>query len=233
MRGSLFPQALRDHQAESKILLAFLAMAATLFSLIWFVSEVLEGDTLAIDRLILRGLRTASDPAIPIGPKWLVEAMVAVTSLGSFTVLTLLTVLAAGFLVTIGKRSTALFVIVAITSGALLSTGLKSIFFRARPDVVPHLIQVTSPSFPSGHAMNSAVVYLTLAALIPRTQHGVATRVYLVGVAILLTVLVGMSRVYLGVHWPSDVVAGWSIGALWALFCSLFSRRQIVSALGS
>jgi len=158
--------------------------------------------------------------------------MIDVTSLGSVTVLTLITVLAVAFLVAVRKHTTAIFVAIAVSSGALVGSALKSLFFRARPDVVPHLVHVSSASFPSGHAMNSAVVYLTLATLLARSQQAVRVRIFLLATAIFLTMLVGISRVFLGVHWPSDVVAGWSVGAAWAVMCSLVgktlqSRRQI------
>lgn len=125
------------------------------------------------------------------------------------------------------RRSAAVFVSVAVIGGALLSSALKSLFFRARPDVVPHLVHVSSASFPSGHAMNSAVVYLTLATLLARTEPNERVRVYLLAVAISLAVLVGVSRAYLGVHWPRDVFAGWCVGAIWAASCSLVGKALL------
>jgi undecaprenyl-diphosphatase len=101
----------------------------------------------------------------------------------------------------------------------LLSTLLKMGFDRPRPDLVPHGALVYTASFPSGHATLSAVVYLTLGALLARVQPRLVLKLYLLGLAILLTVMVGVSRVYLGVHWPTDVLAGWAVGAAWALLC--------------
>jgi undecaprenyl-diphosphatase len=106
----------------------------------------------------------------------------------------------------------------------LLSSLLKGSFLRARPDVVPHLVQVQTASFPSGHAMNSAVAYLTLGALLAGAEKSRGVRIYLMSVAIVLTLLIGVSRVYLGVHWPSDVVAGWCVGGAWAMLCSYAAR---------
>lgn len=215
---------LLPHHIDSKILVIFLILSAAAFALLWLASEVFEGDTFAIDRAILRGLRTAEDSSIPIGPHWLASSMIDLTALGSGTVLTLITVLAVGFLFSARKHTTALLVAVAVSSGALLSGGLKDLFVRARPDVVPGLVQVSSASFPSGHALNSAMVYLTLATLLARSQQSGRVRIYLLSVAIVLTLLVGISRIFLGVHWPSDVIAGWSVGAVWAVVWSLIGK---------
>lgn len=225
LERSILLRKLLDHRIDNRVLVLFLALSGVAFALLWLASEVLEGDTFALDRAILRGLRTTANTSVPIGPHWLAYSMIDVTSLGSVTVLTLITVLAVGFLVAVRKHSTAIFVAVAVSSGALLSSGLKVLFFRARPDVVPQLVHVSSASFPSGHAMNSAVVYLTLATLLARSQQGMRVRIYFLGTAIVLTMLVGISRVFLGVHWPSDVVAGWSVGAAWAVMCSLLGKN--------
>lgn len=214
------PEPWKLHHKDSKLLIGFLFVAAALLGLFWLGSEVLEGDTFALDKAILRVLRSAQDAALPLGPHWLPQSVTDITALGGFTVLTLLTCLVVGFLLASRKPGTALFVALAITSGALLSTALKGLFVRQRPEIVPHLVQVSSTSFPSGHAMNSAMVYLTLAALLARSQEEAKVRVYLIAAAITLTAMIGFSRVYLGVHWPSDVLAGWTFGALWAATCS-------------
>jgi undecaprenyl-diphosphatase len=221
---TVLPQQAVPHRTESKILVLFLIISIVVTGLLWLSSEVFEGDTFAIDKAILTGLRTAGDTSVPIGPSWLLPAVKDITALGGVTVLSLITLLVVGFLITIRKHSTALFVSCAVASGALVNTGLKSIFVRPRPEVVPHLVTVASASFPSGHAMNSAMVFLTLATLLARAHEDLRVRIYLITIAIILTSMVGMSRVYLGVHWPSDVLAGWSIGALWAAFCSLTGK---------
>ena len=116
-----------------------------------------------------------------------------------------------------GKRGAAFLVVVAVVGGMLLSTGLKLGFERPRPDLVPHGARVYTASFPSGHAMLSAVTYLTLGALLARVQERRRVKAFFIGLAVVLTLLVGVSRVYLGVHWPSDVLAGWCVGAAWAV----------------
>jgi undecaprenyl-diphosphatase len=141
------------------------------------------------------------------------------SALGGTGVLTIITLAVAGFLVITDKRHAAFAVVTAVITGTLLSQGLKWGFARPRPDLVPHGTEVYTASFPSGHSMLSAVVYLTLAALLAQTQPDRRVRVYLVALAIFLTVVVGASRIYLGVHWPTDVLGGWVFGAAWALLC--------------
>jgi undecaprenyl-diphosphatase len=201
-------------------LLASLAVAATaIWGFAELAEEVLEGETHAFDERILLALRSATDLSDPLGPGWLQELMRDVTALGSMGILTFVTLAVAGFMALDRKAHAALFVLVAVGSGMLLGTLLKMGFDRPRPDLVPHGASVYTASFPSSHAMLAAVVYLTLGALLARVQPHRVLKLYLLGLAILLTVAIGASRVYLGVHWPTDVLAGWAIGAGWALLC--------------
>jgi undecaprenyl-diphosphatase len=215
---------------ERALLVSLLVIAAALFAFFRIASEMLEGDTMALDRAILVGLRAPADPAIPIGPRWLPEAMTNLTALGSMTVLPLVTLALVFYLMLARRRRTALFLLLATSGGIVLGALLKLAFARPRPALVPHLVDVTSSSFPSGHAADSAIVYLTLAALLARSVPERGPRLYVIAVAILLTLSIGVSRVYLGVHWPSDVVAGWSIGAAWALACSIAHSRILLFA---
>jgi len=144
--------------------------------------------------------------------------------LGGVGVLGLLVAASSIFLLIINKGRTALFVTFATLSGAALSSLLKLGFDRPRPDLIPHLTHVHSTSFPSGHAMVSAVVYMTLGTLLAREVCGLWTKIYVMSVAMIVTSLVGLSRLYLGVHWPSDVVAGWAAGASWALIWWVVAR---------
>lgn len=188
-------------------------------------AEVVEGDTQAFDLRVLRALRSPADPSIPIGPPWLRGAALDITSLGSATVLSLTTLAICGFLLLQRMARTALFVFVATAGGWALNALLKEVFQRARPSVVPHLQDVMSLSFPSGHAMTSAAVYLTLGALTMRVADSRRTKIYCMATAMLVTCLVGASRVYLGVHYPTDVLAGWLMGMVWALGCWAVERR--------
>ncbi len=215
---------LKKHRIESYILAMFLFAAGALFAFFKLASEVLEGETLAMDGWLLQALRSPSNIAVPVGPGWLQEAMADITALGGVSVLTLLTVISAGYLIAARKPATAAFLVAAVTGGALASTLLKMTFARPRPDLVSHLVEIHTASFPSGHAMNSAITYLTLGALLARAENDRAVRIYLMSVAVGLTLTIGFSRVYLGVHWPSDVLAGWCVGAAWAVGCSLLAR---------
>ena len=206
---------------DLKLLATFLVLALLLAGVGNLASEVVEGDTLAFDRWLIAGLRDPADPGSPLGPAWLEKAMVDLTALGGGPFLTLLTIAAAGFLLAARKWGMALFVVAAIAGGGLAGKLLKWIFVRDRPELVPHLVSVDSASFPSAHAMNSAVTFLTLGVLLSRTQEDRRLKAYLMGTALVLTLIVGFSRVYLGVHWPTDVVAGWAVGAAWAIACSL------------
>lgn len=181
--------------------------------------EVREGETHALDSMLLLALRDPQNPANPLGPSWVEEAARDITGLGGYAVLTFLTLATLVYLLMIGKRGAALLVLVAIVGGMLLSTGLKIGFERPRPDLVPHAARVYTASFPSGHAMLSAITYLTLGALLARVEKSRRTSAFFMGLAIVVTLLVGISRVYLGVHWPSDVLAGWTVGAAWAALC--------------
>jgi undecaprenyl-diphosphatase len=212
-------------RVDSRLLLVFLVFAPSIALFIQIAAEVIEGDTLDLDRWIMRSLRSSQDSAVPIGGASVSEAMVEITVLGGTTVLTLVTMLAAFYLVARRKFALAMFLAAAIGAGSALNAVLKNLFLRDRPDLVPHLVEVTSASFPSGHAMNSAMVYLTLAALLVSVERSWRVRVYIMSAALFLVIAIGTSRVYLGVHWPSDVLAGWSAGAAWAVLCALVVHR--------
>ncbi len=181
-------------------------------------SEVGEGETLVLDKRILLALRaippTQPTPSDPRGSR---RRCGMSTALGGVTVLTLVTIVATLALLLHGKRRRAA-IFASIVAAALISdTFLKDIYNRPRPELVPHGSYVYSSSFPSGHSTLAAVTYLTLATMISSLEPKPGTKALVYAVAGLVTVSVGFSRVYLGVHWPSDVLAGWSLGAAWAL----------------
>lgn len=177
------------------------------------------------DRTILLFFRSPQDLSDPVGPLWLEEMVRDFTAFGSHGVLLAITVIIVGFLMLTRKRHAAWMILASVGSGMLLSSLLKWGIDRARPDIVPHGMAVYTQSFPSGHAMLSAVVYLTLGALLARSQHEPRVKIFLIAVAVMLAVAVGLSRIYLGVHWPTDVIAGWIIGAAWAWLCWLVMLR--------
>jgi undecaprenyl-diphosphatase len=223
MRWVIIDKMLGNREVKLRIWPTFrflaLTAAATAF-LAFFIKvaeEVAEGDTHAIDRWLLMQLRDAGDATDPLGPVWFEDFVRDITALGSPAVLGLFVLITFFFLFLAGQKRLSWFVLAATVSGTLAVTILKEGFDRPRPDLGPGGIHVYTASFPSGHAMVSAVVYLTLGALIARVVPGVRLKLYVIAIALLLSGLVGLSRVYLGVHWPSDVLAGWAAGAAWAL----------------
>ena len=212
-------------KSEWAVLAAIAVMAGALWLFIALADEVMEGDTRVLDTAILLALRNPADPSQPWGPGWLQEMARDFTALGGLGVLALLTLASVGYLALAGKRHAAIAVVVAVAGGLILSSLLKAGFDRPRPDLVPHGSLVYTSSFPSGHSMMAAVAYLTLGALLARVHAQPVIRIYLLVLALVLTLLVGASRVYLGVHWPSDVAGGWAMGAAWALLCGLVARR--------
>jgi undecaprenyl-diphosphatase len=213
----------RDRQGLSILLWALLLVLAV-WVFIEVADEVLEGEAAALDRRILLALREPGDPANPLGPRWLEEVWRDITALGGFAVLALMTVAVAGYLA-LARQLRALALLATTTLGGLaLSTLLKGAFARPRPDFVSHQAYVATPGFPSGHSMLATVVYLTLGVLLARVVAVPRFKLYALAVAIVMSFLVGVSRVYLGVHFPSDVLAGWAAGLAWGALCWLAAR---------
>jgi undecaprenyl-diphosphatase len=200
----------------------FVLAGAVVFALAaWIVVEMADdavpGRYLEREGKILRAFRQPDDLSRGLGPPWVTPVVRDITALGGVPVLTLLTALVLGFLLLRRRYRAALLILFATIGGVLVTQTIKAIAERERPHVVPHLMEVTSKSFPSGHSMMSSTVYLTLGVLLGQTMARRREKTYLVGAALLVTVLVGLSRVYLGVHYPTDVLAGWSAGIAWAL----------------
>ena len=206
---------------ERMTLITLMLVAGVLFAFAKLADAVGDGGTRAFDEWLLVALRTPGNLADPIGPIWFEEMMRDFTAMGSTGVLTLMVLTIAGFLAMTRKGHAALFVLVSVIGGVLISQSMKWAYARPRPELVPHGAEVYTASFPSGHSMMAAVVYLTLGALLARTLAERAVKIYVLAVAVCVTVVVGVSRVYLGVHWPTDVLAGWALGAAWALICWL------------
>ncbi len=191
--------------------------------------ELIEGESFPLDTRILIGLRVPGDPQLPVGPHWLLQSAIDISALGGFTLMWLFGVAGLGWLLYLGKRAEAGAIAVSLIGSSVIDAWLKHWIARPRPELVPHLALVSNASFPSGHAMVSAAVYLTLALMLAEGierdgWRGGAGRAAVVGFFSLLVVLIGMSRVYLGVHWPSDVLAGWCFGTAWALLVWMGDR---------
>lgn len=209
---------------ELATLIALVLVMGGIWAFVTIAEEVIEGETHSFDKAILLAMRNAKDPVDPLGPKWLEELARDFTALGSVGITMLITLTVAGFFLLQSRRRATLLILAAVGGGLLISALLKQGFDRPRPDIVPHVAYVYTASFPSGHSMMAAVTYLTLGALLARVQPRRQLKAYLLMIAIVLTLLVGLTRVYLGVHWPTDVLAGWTAGAAWALICWLAAR---------
>ncbi len=209
---------------ELPVLLAIFSIFASLLLFLFLTQLAMEDTPHEVDRMLLLSLRSATDLSDPLGPPWMEEVGRDITALGGNAVLILLTLAVLGFLLMDGKPRLAVVVLIA-TLGALgVSHTLKKTIDRDRPDLVPHNSVVYTASFPSGHSMLSASTYLTLGALLATAQRRKRIKVFILLVCTFVTLLVGISRVYLGVHWPTDVLAGWTAGATWAILCWLLAR---------
>ena len=213
-RGFGWLRSRRYHLIAGAFLFVVLVCAYVFMEL---ASDVIEGKTQKFDEWCVRSLRRADDQALPIGPSWLREAGMDATALGSPLVILMIVLSALGFFAIQGERRLALTTAVMTSGGAILTLVLKYAVGRPRPSVVPHLREVTTPSFPSGHAMLSALVFLSLGVLMAHSVRNGPTKLYVVLWASFLTFIVGVSRVYLGVHYPTDVIGGWLAGIAWAL----------------
>jgi undecaprenyl-diphosphatase len=210
------------------LIVLLLAGAAWIFAEI--AAEVGEGETRSFDEWVLLAMRVPGDPADPIGPRWLEEAARDITALGGVAVLLIVTISSATYMLMDGRPRMALLLAVSVVGAEILNSLLKVGFARPRPELVAHQAYVFTASFPSGHSVMSAATYLTLGALLAQVQSRRRQKVFLLGLAITLTILVGLSRVYLGVHWPTDVLAGWTLGAAWAAMIWMVAR--ILQRLG-
>lgn len=208
--------------------ISLLLWMAALFGGAWVFVEIAEAvmgqETHALDERLLLALRSPTNPSDPLGPQWVEELARDLTALGSVGVLALVTVGALMYLLLARHIRAAGFTLAATAGGMLLNNLLKLGFGRPRPDLVPHDAIVYTASFPSGHAMMAAITYLTLAAMLSRVEQRWHMKAYLLLAALFVTVVIGISRVYLGVHWPTDVLAGWAVGASWAALCWLIAR---------
>jgi len=214
----------RFRKTEPFVLSTILIIISCLWGFVHIADSVVDDETLSYDQSILLAFRNPADLSDPIGPSFIEHTMMDLSALGSFAViLTVLTSLL-GFLILRRQNRLAIFIFISILGGSALSTLLKSCFLRARPDLVTHLTPAQLSSFPSGHTMSATVVYLTLGVLLAESVRREYVKVYILSWSLLLVFLVGISRIYIGVHWPSDVLAGWMGGTAWALMCWLVER---------
>ncbi|HEX6960360.1 MAG TPA: phosphatase PAP2 family protein [Lacipirellula sp.] len=214
------PATLARHRRLTRSALALAMLSALLAAGFYSLSRaVVRGATGDLDRRVVLAMRNADNLSNPIGPRWFEEVGRDFTALGGVAVIALLTATVVAFFWLSSMHRAALYVAVATLGALLISTGLKELFDRPRPNLVPHGSHVYLSSFPSGHSAIAAAAYLTLGLVASQFVVKRRLKALLIGVAMFVTGAVGVSRVYLGVHWPSDVLAGWAVGLSWALVC--------------
>jgi len=206
------------------LLLAFIALGA-LGGFFEFASEVREKETETFDEAVLLSMREPGDLSDPVGSHRMEEIARDLTALGGVTILSIVTLTSFGVAVFSGRAKLGWLGVLAVIAGSVITSILKQGYDRPRPELVEHGSWVNNASFPSGHSMMAAVVYLTLGILVARTQPRRRVRAFIVFISVLLTILVGLSRVYLGVHWPSDVAGGWMLGGAWAALFWLVAMK--------
>lgn len=217
---------------DKKVVVTALIIASTLFVFMELSDEVLEGETQDVDNYLLTAFREAGNLDRLIGPPWMLTTVTDISSLGGVSVIVLISILVGLFFLFRKQWHLLMFFVSSVIGGAFVMVLLKSLFNRPRPTIVPHLSPVSLESYPSGHSMVSAIVYLTLGAILARSTRSLKMRMYYLGSACVLTLLIGITRVMLGVHYPSDVLAGWCAGIVWAgtsyLLAQLLQRRGVI-----
>ena len=225
----------RIARTEISALAALFVVAAGIAAFVELADDMTEADGWAFDRAVLMAMRPGGS-ADGWGPPWLEAAALDLTSLGGIAVLGLFGLIVVLFLIMQRKRLSALLLVLGLGGGVLLSEGLKAVFERDRPPEAWRAVETINASFPSGHALLSAVFYLSIGVMLTRAFPRRQFKAYVLGVAVVLTVIVGLTRVYLAAHWASDVLAGWSVGAAWAMALWLVAyavqRSQAVSDRG-
>lgn len=214
----LFKSAFRIFDFKyARALLVLGLMCLSLWGFIEIADEVIEGDLGTVDEAVLSFFRVEGDMTRPIGPLFLEKTARDITALGSYSVIGLVTLATVAVLVFVGQKTAGLFSFLSVASGVALVYFLKLGFDRPRPELVSHFVDVSTASFPSGHSTMSFLTYLSLALLACRAMPTKRAKSFVIGLGIFIAGLVALSRVYLGVHWPSDVLAGGFLGVFWAL----------------
>ena len=223
-------RALRLARTEIAAISALFVVTLGVMTFVELADDMTEADGRAFDQAVLEAMRPGVTPADPWGPGWLEEAAMDLTALGGIAVLGLFALATIGFLILQRKRLSALLLALGLAGGVALSEGLKAVFGRERPPEELQAVETLNASFPSGHSLLSAVFYLSIGVMLTRAFPQRRFKAYVIGVAVLLTLLVGLTRVYLAAHWATDVLAGWSVGAAWAMALWLVAyavqRRQ-------
>ncbi len=197
--------------------------------MVWLVTQGKTGD---FDRSGLLLARFGPDFAFD-GPNWIQEAVRDTTALGGVFLSTLATIGAVVALLFLKLRREAVLFASSVFLGWMLNNTMKALVGRERPEIVPHLTIADGASFPSGHSFASAMIYIGMALAFASMSKRHSVRYTLVGSAMVISAMIAWSRVLLGVHFPSDVVAGWLGGAGWAFLAAALLHKPAKSAAES
>ena len=187
-----------------------------------FATGRMEG----LDRLGLTLYRTGENLAFG-GNEAVLEAVRDTTALGGTFLRNLFAVGAVAALLFLSLRREAAVYTLTVATGALANTAVKALVGRERPDIVPHLMEASGGSFPSGHSFNGAVVYVGMAIAFAALSRRQSVRYTVIGAALVISAMIAWSRVLLGVHYPSDVLAGWLGGSGWAFLAAALLYKPV------
>lgn len=210
---------------ESRTLVLIVICSTLLLLFVLLTDVVLGGGTMSVDETLLLLMRETEDIHNPLGPGWFEEMARDFTALGGIPILLALTFVVACYLAMERNMHAVAFIVGTAVTALIVSTLLKEVFDRPRPEIVEKATRVYTSSFPSAHAMMSACMYLAFASLLARFETKRRKKTLILCFAAIAIVIVGLSRVYLGVHWPTDILAGWTAGTIWALVCWLVFRH--------
>ncbi len=211
----------------ARLLAVIVLVGAAVWGVLFLRSEIGEGETTGFDRALILALRQSVDPNKLRGPAWLHETARDITALGGFTVLGLVALAAVAVLLVYGRRRQAVVFAVAAVCAQVIAEAVKHVVGRPRPAFVLQYDLIASSSFPSGHSMMAPAIYFTLASIVAAGELRPAARVLLMVGSVALVLAIGVSRVYLGVHWPTDVLAGWTLGSAVALLAWVALRWPV------
>lgn len=217
---------------EGRTLVTMMVVVGAVLAFLGLGGEMREGETAGWDGRLLLLLRDPHDPKTLLGPGWLQECMRDLTAMGGVTLLTLGIGVAVVVLLYHRKRREALILGGVVICASLVGEVLKALYDRPRPNLVPHGTYFAEASFPSGHTTTSTTGWMTLALVVASLETRTRAKIFPFVIAAVVCVLTGISRVYFGVHWPSDVLAGWILGSGWALAAWALLEARARPALG-
>lgn len=187
------------------------------FILAWLFEEVLEKEAFGFDTAWLYWLHGYTNPSLD-------AVMLTITQLGDPSVVVIIVTVTLGMLWLQNHRSEAKIFAIACLGAVILNSGMKLFFAKPRPHLFPSLISETSFSFPSGHALGSLVMYGFLAYLL--SSHFPKFSQFIYALAVVTIAAIGLSRIYIGVHWPTDIIAGYGVGYIWLILCITMLKLQ-------